>query len=187
MTSSIINFILGKFLSNFLEINPNQTYISLFSGEIILKNIKIKQKSFEYINIDYLELINGYIGSLKIILQMPNFYSNPMKIYINDLYIHAKQKKISNINEEERIKSLKDSKNYKLSTEEQLSHHIEEINYEGSNIVNDIINNLNIFINNIVFRFDDESSSIKNPFSIGLIAKSFNIVSNTFITFSTLF
>ena len=63
-------------MSNFLEINPNQVYVSLLSGELNLKNIKIKQKALEYINIDYLQLINGYIGSLRILLQMPYFYQN---------------------------------------------------------------------------------------------------------------
>ena len=178
MTSSIINFILNKFLSNFLEINSNQTYISLLSGEIILKNIKIKKKAFEYINIDYLELINGYIGSLKIILQMPNFYSNSIKIYINDLYLHSKQKQVKNINEKERLESLKLNKSYKLSTEELLSYHIDEINNEGENFINQIINNTNIFINNIVIRFEDDTSNQKIPFSVGIITKSVNIISS---------
>ena len=177
MTSSIINFILNKFLSNFLEINPNHTSISLLSGEFILKNIKIKKNTFEYVNIDYLELVNGYIGSLKILLQMPNFYSNSIKIYIDDLYIHAKQKKIKNINEKERIEYLKSIKKYKLSSEELLNQQIEEINIEDENYINQIINNTNIFINNIVIRFDDDTSNQKIPFSVGLITKSLNIIS----------
>ena len=94
MTSSLINFIINNFLSNFLEINPNQTYISFLSGELFLQDVKIKKTSLEYINIDYLELINGYIGSIKILLKIPDFYSNPIKIYINDLYIYAKQRKL---------------------------------------------------------------------------------------------
>ena len=169
MASSIINFILNKFLSNFLEINSNQTYISLLSGEIILKNIKIKKKLFEYINIDYLELINGYIGSLKILLQMPNVFSNSIKIYINDIYLYSKQKQVKNINEKERLESLKLNKAYKLSTEELLNHHIDEISKESENFINQIINNTNIFINNIVIRFEDDISNQKLPFSVGII------------------
>ena len=178
MTSSIINYVIDKFLSNFLEINPNQTSISLLSGEFVLKNVKIKKSSFEYVNIDYLELVNGYIGSIKVLLQMPNFYSNPMKIYINDLYVYAKQKKIKNINEKERIDYLIANKLYRLSLDEQINHQIDEINsQDGGNFVNQIINNLNIFVHNIVFRFDDTISSPYTPFSVGLIAKSFHIIS----------
>ena len=177
MTSSIINFVINKFLSNFLEINPNQTNISLLSGEIILKNVKIKKNAFEYVNIDYLELINGYIGSLKILLQMPNFYSNSMKIYVNDLFIYAKQKKVDDINEKERMNYLLKNKSYKLSLDEQIYQQIDEMNNQDGNFVSEIIKNLNIFVNNIVFRFDDSISNQRTPFCIGLIAKSFYIIS----------
>ena len=179
MTSSLINFIINNFLSNFLEINPNQTYISFLSGELFLQDVKIKKTSLEYINIDYLELINGYIGSIKILLKIPDFYSNPIKIYINDLFIYAKQKKIENINEIERIKNLNKNKSYRLSIEEQLNQGIEEVHNEDGNFVSQIINNLNIFINNIVIRFEDDSSNPKIPFSIGLITKSLKIISFT--------
>ena len=177
MTSSIINFVINKFLSNFLEINPNQVYISLLSGELNLKNIKIKQKALEYINIDYLQLINGYIGSLRILLQMPYFYENPISIYINDIYVYAKQKKIENINEKDISKYLRANKASKLSSEEQIYQQIDEMNNVTENFVNQLINNLNIYINNIVFRFEDDISNPKIPFSLGLIVSSLNIIS----------
>ena len=177
MTSSIINFVINKFLSNFLEINPNQVYISLLSGELNLKNIKIKQKALEYINIDYLQLINGYIGSLRILLQMPYFYENPISIYINDIYVYAKQKKIENINESNISKYLRSNKINKLSSEEQIYQQIDEMNNVSENFVNQLINNLNIYINNIIFRFEDDISNPKIPFSLGLIVNSLNIIS----------
>ena len=177
MTSSIINFVINKFLSNFLEINPNQAYISLLSGELTLKNIKIKQKALEYVNINYMQLINGYIGSLRILLQMPYFYENAISIYINDIYVYAKQKKIENINEKDISKNLRDSKAYKLSSEEQIYQQIDEMNNVSEYFVNQLINNLNIYINNIVFRFEDDISNQKIPFSLGLIVNSLKIIS----------
>ena len=186
MTSSIINFVINKFLYNFLEINPDQTYISLLSGELVLKNVKLKKNLFDYVNIDYLELINGYIGSIRILLQMPNFFSNPIKIYINDLFIYSKQKKIESINEKEIKKYLITNKSYKLSSDEQLYQQLDEIKNQNENFVSQIINNLNIFINNIIFRFDDPLSNPKNPFSVCLISKSFNIISYNEIFYSNL-
>ena len=177
MASSFVNFIVKNFLSNFLEINPYQTNISLLSGELILKNVKVKQKLLEFINIDYLEIINGYIGNLKILLNLPNFYSNPIKIYINDLYIYSKQKKISDIKEKDRIESLISNKLYKLLIDESLIQQINEINDTSDNFVNQIIRNMNIFVKNIVFRFEDDNSNHKNPFSLGLVIKLFKIVS----------
>ena len=177
MASSIINFIIKNFLYNFLEINPNQTNISLLSGEFTFKNVKIKQKLLEYINIDYLEIITGYLGSIKILLNLPNFYSNPIKIYITDFFIYSKQKKLDNIKEKERIESLNASKFYKLELEEDLLQQINKIVDQSDNFVNQIIKNINISIKNIVFRFEDDVSNPKTPFSLGLIMKSFKFVS----------
>ena len=177
MASTILNFIIEKFLSNFLEINPSQTNISLLSGEFIFKNIRIKQKLLEYINIDYLEIITSYIGSIKILLSLPNFYSNTVKIYINDLFIYAKQKRIDNIQEKERIDQLISNKLYKLSLDENLLQQIDAINDTSDNFLSQIIRNINFFIKNIVFRFEDDISNPNIPFSVGLIIKSLNIAS----------
>ena len=177
MSSFIVNFIIEKFLSNFIEINKNQTYISLLSGEFVFKNVKLKQKLLEYINIDYLEIIYGYLGSIRIKLSLLNFYSNPIKIYINDLYIYSKQKNLDNIIEKERIQQLISNKYYKLSLDENILQQINETNDTSDNFVNQIIRNINIFTNNIVLRFEDDISCPKSPFSIGLIVKSLNIIS----------
>ena len=177
MSSYLVNFIIKNFLPNFLEINPKQTYISLLAGEFILKNVKIKQKLLEYINIDYLEIVNGYIGSIKIIINLLNFYSNPIKIYIDDLYIFSKQKEIDNIDEKERINLLISSKISNLATDEDLFQNINNIIDTSDNFVNQIIRNLNIFINNIVFRFEDGISNKNYLFSLGIIIKSFKFVS----------
>ena len=178
MESTLVNFIINKFLSNFLEINPKQTNISLLSGEFIFKNVKIKQNLFKYVNLDYLELITSYIGSMKILLSLPNFYSSPIKVYINDIFIYSKQKNIDNIKEKDRIESLIKNKIYNLTTDENLIQQINEIIDTSDSFVNQIIKNINIFVKNIIFRFEDEISSPKTPFAIGLIMKTFNIISN---------
>ena len=41
MTSSLINFIIENFLSSIVQIDTSQTNVSLFSGDIELKNLKI--------------------------------------------------------------------------------------------------------------------------------------------------
>ena len=92
MTSSIINLVIDNFLYNFIEIDKSQTYASLLSGVLELRNVKIKKESFSYVNLPYFKLDIGYIGKIKIEMSMPFFYSNPINIYINDVFIYAKQK-----------------------------------------------------------------------------------------------
>ena len=65
MTSSIINFIVDKYLSNILEINKDETKSSLWSGEFEMSNLKIKNEIFTNLNLPYFVLVNGYISVSK--------------------------------------------------------------------------------------------------------------------------
>ena len=177
MTSTLINFIIDNFLSNFIEIDKSQTYASLWSGVLELKNLKIKKESFSYINLPYFILEKGYIGKIKIEISMPFFYSNPINISINDIFIFSKQKDINHLNEQEEIKSMKDFKNKKLISDEQIFNKLEEIKNEEPSLITQIINNINISINNFVLRFEDSISNPENPFSFGIILKKFKIKS----------
>ena len=177
MASSLINYIVDNYLSKFIEIDKSQTYASLWSGVLELKNLKIKKDSFSYINLPYFILEKGYIGKIKVQISMPFFYSNPINIYIEDIFLYSKQKDINNLKEEEEIKSLKDIKNKKLISEEELFSKLEEIETEEPSFINQIINNININIKNFVLRFEDSISNPEIPFSLGIILKNFNIKS----------
>ena len=175
MSSKLINFIVDNFLSKFIEIDKSQTYASLWSGVLELKNLKIKKESFSYINLPYFILENGYIGKIKIEMKMPFFYSNPINITINDIFIYSKQKDINHVNEQEEIKMMKDAKDKKLISEEEIFNKLEEIQSEEPSLINQIINNIKININNFVLRFEDSISNPEIPFSFGIILKKFKI------------
>ena len=162
MASTIINFLIDNLLSNFIEIDKSKTYTSLLSGILELKNIKIKKESYSYMNLPYFILDIGFIGKLKIEMNMPFFYSYPINIYITDIFIYAKQKDINNLNEKEEINSIKDFKNKRLEMEENIINKLEEIENTESSIFNQIINNININVENLVFRFEDKMSNVLN-------------------------
>ena len=175
MSSKLINFIVDNFLSKFIEIDKSQTYSSLWSGVLELKNLKIKKESFSYINLPYFILEKGYIGKIKIEMKMPFFYSNPINISINDIFIYSKQKDINHLNEQEEIKIMKEAKDKKLISEEEIFKNLEEIQSEEPSLINQIINNIKININNFVIRFEDSISNPEVPFSFGIILKKFKI------------
>ena len=106
MASTILNFIVENYLSNFIEIDPSQTKTSLWSGEVQMSNVKIKKELFQTMNIPFLEVVHGYIGSIKIKMQMPMFYKYPIDVFIEKVFFHARQKDINEINKEEEIKNM---------------------------------------------------------------------------------
>ena len=178
MASKIFNFIVENYLSNFIEINPNQTKASLWSGEVQMSNVKIKKELFKTMNIPFLEVVHGYIGSIKIKMSMPMFYKYPIQVCIDKVFFHARQKDINEINKEEEIKNMEEYKFSTLKSQEILMSQLNQINTEeSSGIKKQIINNLYIEINNIVFRYDDNVSYKKVPYCLGLILKQLSLSS----------
>ncbi len=72
-------------------------------------------------------MVNGYVGSMHIELKMPFFYDNPIKVKIEKLFFHARQKNINNLKKEEELKNLLEYKKKKLLNTEQLYAQIDEV------------------------------------------------------------
>ena len=87
MTSSIFNFVIDKFASQFLTIDPAQTKTSIFSGLLEISNVRIKPEIFTFFNVPFLELVHGYIGKLTVKMSFPRFLSNPIKVKIEKVFL----------------------------------------------------------------------------------------------------
>ena len=176
MTSSIINWIVDKYLSNMLEINKEQTKSSLWSGEFEMSNLKIKPEIFTNMNLPYFELVHGYVGKMKISLSLPRFYLYPIKVEIDKVFFHAKQKKLETIQKSTEISNMEQYKKNQLQSQEELENEINNLQNEGEpGMLNQIINNLEIIINDICIRFDDDLSYDLIPFSFGILLKNIHI------------
>ena len=176
MTSSIINWVIDKYLSNILEINKEQTKSSIWSGVFEMSNLKIKPDIFISMNLPYFELVHGYVGKMKIKMSLPRFYKYPIKVEIDKLFFHAKQKKLETIKKEQEIKNMENYKNSKLQRFEEFTNELNNLKKESSpGMISEIINNLEININDICVRFDDEISYNLIPFSFGILLKNLKI------------
>ena len=127
-------------------------------------------------NIAFLEVVHGYIGSIKIKMSMPMFYKYPIKVYIEKVFFHARQKDINEINKEEEIKNMEAYKLSTLENQEIIKSQLNQINKEeSSGMQKQIMSNLHIEINNVIFRYDDNVSYKKVPYSLGLILKQLSL------------
>ena len=197
MSSTIINFIINKFLVNFLEIDATKTNISLIKGAIKFENLKIKREIFKTVNIPYFELVHGIVGMLDIKIKMPFFYDNPIKVKIDKIFVYLKQKDINKLKKEEELHTILEYKKYLLINLEQFQAGIQEMrmqNNKNSNengfkslgqedtpnlpqFVQKIINNILIDISNIIIRFEDDLSYKGIPFSMGIILNHIELLS----------
>ena len=164
-----MNFLIEKYLSNFVEIDTSQTKASIFSGTINLKNLKIKREIFKSLNLPYFEVVNGYIGNLLIKLKMPRFYKYPINLEIDKVFIHIKQINIDKKLKEEEIKSLEEYKARALKDEEELRQNWENVDKEESNIFQQIMNDLQIEIKEVILHLEDTISYKAVPCIVGII------------------
>ena len=176
MTSSIFNWAIDKYLSKFLEINKEQTNVSLWNGLVEMYNVKIKPDIFTTMNLPYFELVNGYIGKIKLNVSLPRFYLYPIKMVVEKVFFHAKQKKLETINKKVEIENMEAYKKTKLQEMEELSNEVNNLKTEGGpGFMDKIINNLEIEIKDICIRFDDDLSYNLIPFTFGLLLKNIKI------------
>ena len=173
---SIFNWAIDKYLSKYLEINKDETKASLFTGDIEMSNVKIKPEIFTTMNIPYFQLVNGYIGKIKLKVQFPRFYLYPIKMVIEKVFFHAKQKKLDTIDKKVEIENMETYKNDQLLSMEELTNEVKNLQNEGGpGYLDRIINNLEIEIKDICVRFDDDLSYNLIPFTFGLLLKNLKI------------
>ena len=176
MTSSIFNWAIDKYLSKFLEINRDETKISLWNGSVEMSNVKIKPEIFTTMNLPYFELVNGYVGKIKLIVSLPRFYLYPIKVSVEKVFLHAKQKKLETIDKKKEIENMEAYKDSQLLSMEELANEVENLQKEGGpGFLDKIINNLEIDIKDICVRFDDNLSYNLIPFTFGLLLKNLKI------------
>ena len=170
MTSSIVNYFIDNYLSQFLEINPQETQANLWAGTVQLNNIKFKESIFQMLNLPYLELVYGYIGRINAKLSLPRFYLYPIQIEVDNVFLHARQKNVNNISKKEQIEIFENNKKSQLKSDEELYIQMDKLKNESPGYVQQIINNMQLICDNIVIIFDDEVS-YSNPFNVGITLK----------------
>ena len=136
MTSSIINYFVENYLSQFLEINPEETQADLWNGTVELNNIKFKKSIFQTLNLPYLELVDGYVGKIKATLSLPRFYLYPIKVEIDNIFIHTRQKNVNDLSKKEEIKLMENNKKDKLKNDEEFSIQMKQLIIESQVIFN---------------------------------------------------
>ena len=174
MTSSIINIVIDKYLSNILEIDPEKTKSSLWSGFVELNNMKIKQELFKQINVPYFEIVDGFVGKLKINLSLPRFWLAPVKVEVEKIYFLVKQKSLDKFDEKKELKNVEAYIQSKLLSIEELVNGVNAMEKEPG-MSDQLMKNIQIEVRDIVFRFEDDISYPECPFSFGMTIQKVQI------------
>ena len=135
-------------------------------------NLTIKKEIINFLNLPFFELNYGYVGKLRIKVQLPRIHLHPVKVEFENVFIHAKQKNLSKIQKEREIKFMEEDKASQLQSIEELKNELNSHKDDNNpDMISKLINNIEITVTNICLRIDDEYSYSLTPFSVGVLIK----------------
>jgi hypothetical protein len=201
--------LITKLLGEFVELNEDNLDLSLgslvWSGQIILHDLKLKHhKIFRNYN---LNIVNGCIKKLELIIPWTSLLTSPVKVLIDGVYLQVGPLNVDALDRQETAKRIMDLKMQKLKFADKFldfsngddfdNNNNEKASYENisdsSNLNKKenkkvtsgsymqqwgatIMDNIEITLKNIHFRYEDNRTYPGLTFSAGLTLDSFTVV-----------
>ncbi|XP_078806203.1 intermembrane lipid transfer protein VPS13D isoform X4 [Oryzias latipes] len=166
----VLNTYLGKYVSN---LNTDQLSIALLKGAVELENLPLRKDALREFDLPY-EVKAGFIG--KITLQIPFYrpHSDPWVISMSQLnliigpappqeYDEEKEREDENERKKHLLKALEDK--FKCECEQKGESYWYSVT---ASLVTRIVENIELKIQDVHLRFEDDSSNLENPFSFGV-------------------
>ncbi|MGH0120150.1 UNVERIFIED_CONTAM: hypothetical protein FKN15_065311 [Acipenser sinensis] len=169
----VLNTYLGKYVSN---LNTDQLSIALLKGAVELENLPLRQDALREFDLPF-EVKAGFIG--KITLQIP-FYrpqSDPWVISISQLHLIGGPARLQEFNEEAEKEGERERKRELLRALEDKWK--SECQQKGesywysvtASMVTRIVENIELKIQDLHLRFEDNISNPEKPFAFGVCIK----------------
>ena len=169
--ANILNSALGEWIEN---LNADQLNLSVFRGDINLKNLKVKSDALTQLGIPY-KVVDGFVGKLHVKIPWTSLTSSPLKVTLSDVMVRLKARPPTEWNEEKELQLFKSSKassikNYENVLSSELSSSQSDPGFV-ERLTTKIIDNLQVNLSNIYIRIEDDVST-DEPFSVGLAISS---------------
>ncbi|KAI9273340.1 hypothetical protein EDC94DRAFT_192131 [Helicostylum pulchrum] len=162
VVSTLLNRVLGAYVSN---LNYNQLKIGIWSGEVTLRDLKLRREALDKFNLP-VDVLEGYLGELTLTIPWNNLRGKPVLINIKDAYVLAVPRNESTMTAEELAQREHDAKMRKLENSELMIDPTEhDATEEAKNdtfanqLLTKILNNLQFSITNIHIRYEDDVST----------------------------
>eukprot|EP01102_Stenamoeba_stenopodia_P009193 TRINITY_DN2703_c0_g3_i1.p1 TRINITY_DN2703_c0_g3~~TRINITY_DN2703_c0_g3_i1.p1 ORF type:complete len:238 (-),score=77.49 TRINITY_DN2703_c0_g3_i1:528-1241(-) len=178
MFEGIAASILAKYLGNYVRgLLKENLKLSLGSGETVLEKLEFKPEALDELELP-IRVKAGYLGELRLKIPWKNLQSRPAVITIDKVFLIACPKSFADDDEatvEERrqkakLRKLQLHEYFDKSDEESgvVSKAKERADSFGKWMMTKVIDNLQIFINNVHIRYEDNESDKNHMFAMGI-------------------
>jgi len=182
LVANLLNRFLGIYVKNF---DATQLNIGIWSGDVKLRNLELRREALDQLRLP-LNVVEGHLGELTLSIPWSNLRGKPVKVEIEDVFLLAAPKEDADYDAEEEDKRAHALKMERIEGAEILR----ERNADGmsqeeqrrnqsftQSMITAVVDNLQISIKNVHFRYEDSVASPGHPFAIGLTLKELSAVS----------
>ncbi|KUI67657.1 Vacuolar protein sorting-associated protein 13 [Cytospora mali] len=182
LVAGLLNRFLGMYVKNF---DPTQLKVGIWSGDVKLRNLELRKEALDQLKLP-INVVEGYLGELTLVIPWSNLRGAPVKIFIEDVFLLASPKEEAQYNEEEEERRKQRIKMEKLDSAELLKERSQEgLTQEEQkksqsfteSLVAKIVDNLQVTVKNIHVRYEDSISAPGHPFALGVTLEEFSAVS----------
>jgi vacuolar protein sorting-associated protein 13A/C len=182
LVASLLNRFLGMYIRNF---DPGQLKVGIWSGDVKLRDLELRKEALDQLKLP-INVVEGHLGALTLTIPWSNLRGQPVKVYIEDVFLLAAPKEDAEYDEEEEERRRQAVKIEKLDSAEMLKERNEEgLSQEEQkksqsfteSLVSTIVNNLQITVKNIHVRYEDSISAPGHPFALGITLEEFSAIS----------
>lgn len=170
----VLNTYLGKYVSN---LNTDQLSIALLKGAVELENLPLRKDALREFDLPF-EVKAGFIG--KITLQIPFYrpHSDPWVISMSQLNLIVGPAQLQEYDRERDIDEERERKKRLLKAlEDKFKNECEQTGESywysvTASLVTRIVENIELKIQNVHLRFEDDFSNPEKHFSFGVCIKN---------------
>nr|P87319.2 RecName: Full=Intermembrane lipid transfer protein vps1301; AltName: Full=Vacuolar protein sorting-associated protein 13a [Schizosaccharomyces pombe 972h-] len=186
LVAGLLNKILGSYVDN---LDTKQLNIGVWGGHVSLHNLRIKPEALDKLGIP-IEITSGLIGTFTLEIPWSNLRNKSLTINIEDIYLSIHPQAKNSLTRDELEQSQQALKQEQLDSFEILRKNFRETLEESSSnpnisrkqsfieyLIAKLTDNIQIYIERIHLRFEDNLSDLEKPYSLGLTLYSLRVTS----------
>eukprot|EP01098_Paradermamoeba_levis_P016483 TRINITY_DN8923_c0_g1_i1.p1 TRINITY_DN8923_c0_g1~~TRINITY_DN8923_c0_g1_i1.p1 ORF type:complete len:237 (-),score=82.50 TRINITY_DN8923_c0_g1_i1:49-759(-) len=177
MLEGIVADLLAKYLGEYVEgLEKDHLKLNIMGGDVLLEGLKLRKSALQDLQLP-IEVKEGYLGRVKLQIPWKQISSQPVVISLENIFLIIGPKSLQQFNAEEELKKELKTKKRLLQLAELMEGGDQESGDkkdEGftARLVTKIVDNLQIYINKVHFRYEDSGTAQKDLFSLGITLES---------------
>ncbi|KAK3583966.1 hypothetical protein CHS0354_033760 [Potamilus streckersoni] len=180
MLEGLVAWVLNTYVGEYVEnLNTDQLSIALLQGAVELENLPLKKDALRSLGLP-LEVRKGFIGKITLQIPLRRLRSEPWVISMERLYLVAGPLQYTKYDEEKERKYQQERKAAMLEALEAKWQVIKQNKQEGygaswfsygTSVAANILENLQLKVQDVHIRYEDDQLNPACPFAFGVIIK----------------